>query len=82
MIDPNWFLKLKDETRRIPFKEWDTIYEEVVARTVGRHNIRERDYSIRVLFEFIRVIFGPCLSSLSNLSLRNSLSLSYVSSRM
>ncbi|KAG6358277.1 hypothetical protein INS49_014161 [Diaporthe citri] len=32
-IDPDWFLKLKDENTKTSFKEWDTAYEEIVART-------------------------------------------------
>ncbi|KAL2283264.1 hypothetical protein FJTKL_10139 [Diaporthe vaccinii] len=34
-IDPEWFLRLKDETTRISFKEWDTVYEEITVLILG-----------------------------------------------
>lgn len=82
ITDPNWFLKLKDKNTGIPFKEWDTAYEEIVARTTSKHNVIQTKSGIRVLFELVCVVLRPCLSWASRVSLRDILSLSSIRSRM
>lgn len=80
--DPNWFLRLKDENTRISFREWYAAYEEIVDRTVGEHNVLGGTLGICGLFKLVRVVLGPCLSSIPRLSLRNIPPLSFIRSRM
>lgn len=80
--DPDWFLKLKDENTKTPFKDWDTLYEEAVVRTIDEDVILGEKFGIIDLFEFIRAVLSPCISSLSNLGLPNFLSLSSIISRI
>lgn len=80
--DPNWFLKLKDENTKTPFDHWNTLYEEVVARTTGEDVVLSEKFGINILFELAGAVLSPFISSLSNLSLRNVLSLSSIMSRI
>lgn len=80
--DPEWFLKLKDENTKTSFKEWDTAYEEIVARALGEQNVLGGQLGIRALFKLVRVVLGPCLSSASRLGLRSILPISSLRKRM
>lgn len=80
--DPEWFWRLKDENTKISFKEWETAYEEIVARTGGEHDVRGGELGIRVLFKSIYAALRPCLSLASRLSLRNILPISSTRSRI
>lgn len=80
--DPNWFLKLKDENTKTPFDHWNTLYEEVVARTTGEDVVLSEKFGNNILFELAGAVLSPVISSLSNLSLRNVLPLSSIMSRI
>ncbi|POS69704.1 hypothetical protein DHEL01_v211900 [Diaporthe helianthi] len=61
-LDPNWVLKLRDETTQTPFQEWYSAYEELVARNTATdgEKLQRFNLGIHLTVKSICAVLGRC----------------------